>query len=156
MHLNMKLPTPHGHRGHNGFTLLEVLVALAVLSLGLLGLAGLQTLGLRFNHESYQRTQATVLAYDIIDRMRANRSALSTYINSGAVLGNKPGTTDCATTACSALQLAEFDIRRWNEMNERVLSEGKGKIDVSGLIYTITIEWKEKDSTMTQRISVQI
>ncbi len=55
-----------------GFSLLEVLIALLVLSIGLLGLAGLQTLGLKFNMQSYQRTQAALLAYDIVDRMRAN------------------------------------------------------------------------------------
>ena len=50
-----------------GFSLLEVLISLAVLSVGLLGLAALQTVGLRINHDSYQRTQATIMAYDIAD-----------------------------------------------------------------------------------------
>jgi type IV pilus assembly protein PilV len=59
-----------------GFTMLEVLVAILVLSLGLLGLAGLQTLGLRNNTGSAQRTIATQLAYDISDRMRANYASV--------------------------------------------------------------------------------
>ncbi|HLE93281.1 MAG TPA: type IV pilus modification protein PilV, partial [Sulfuricaulis sp.] len=57
---------------HRGFSLIEVLVALLVLSIGLLGLAALQTTSLQYNTGSYFRTQATFLAYDIIDRMRAN------------------------------------------------------------------------------------
>ena len=57
----------------SGFTLLEVLVALVILSIGLLGLAGLQAASLRYNHSSYLRSQATLIAYDIVDRMRANR-----------------------------------------------------------------------------------
>jgi type IV pilus assembly protein PilV len=56
-----------------GFTLLEALIALLVLAVGLLGLAGLQTQALRFNTDAYVRSQATVLAYDIIERMRMRR-----------------------------------------------------------------------------------
>jgi len=59
--------------GHaRGFTMLEVLVAILVVTLGLLGLAGLQTVSLRNNTSSAQRTIATQLAYDMADRMRAN------------------------------------------------------------------------------------
>jgi len=52
--------------------LVEALVALVVLSIGLLGIAGLQITSLKANHGSATRTQAVYLAYDIIDRMRAN------------------------------------------------------------------------------------
>src|SRR5690606_3260878 len=62
-------------RPQHGFSLIEVLVALLVLSVGLLGLAMLQIEGLKHNTDAYYRTQATVLAYDIIDRMRANSDA---------------------------------------------------------------------------------
>jgi type IV pilus assembly protein PilV len=68
-----------------GFTLIEAMVALLVLSIGLLGVAGLQLTSLRSNTSSSYRSQATFLAYDIADRMRANRQAamagsyLSTY-----------------------------------------------------------------------------
>ncbi|MCP5152292.1 MAG: type IV pilus modification protein PilV [Ectothiorhodospiraceae bacterium] len=62
-----------------GFSLMEVLIALLVLGIGLLGLAALQAQGLRFSTESYSRSQATVLAYDIIDRIRANRANAAAY-----------------------------------------------------------------------------
>src|SRR5699024_7298926 len=58
-----------------GLTLIEVLVTMLVLSIGLLGLAGLQALMLYQHHSAYQRSQATILTYDIIDRMRTNRNA---------------------------------------------------------------------------------
>ena len=58
-----------------GFTLVESLVAVLVLSIGLLGIAALQVSSLRTNHVAYQRTQATFMAYDLLDRMRANRVA---------------------------------------------------------------------------------
>ena len=52
--------------------MLEMLVALLVLSIGLLGVATLQVRGQQFNQVGYLRTQATFLAYDIMDRMRIN------------------------------------------------------------------------------------
>jgi len=58
-----------------GFTLIEALVALIVLSIGLLGIAGMQISGLRANQSAASRTQASYLADDIADRMRANYTA---------------------------------------------------------------------------------
>ena len=58
-----------------GTTLIEVLIALIVLSIGLLGLALLQVTSVQSNHSAYYRSQATVLAHDLADRMRANRTA---------------------------------------------------------------------------------
>ena len=58
-----------------GYSLLEVLIAVLVLSIGLLGLAGLQTTSLQSNQSAAQVSQATFLAHDVIDRMRANRDA---------------------------------------------------------------------------------
>jgi len=58
-----------------GFSLLEVLIAALVLAIGLLGLAALQASGLQSGHASSLHSQATLLAYDIADRMRAILSA---------------------------------------------------------------------------------
>jgi type IV pilus assembly protein PilV len=58
---------------------MEVLVALLVLAIGLLGLAALQTQGLRFNQDAYVRSQATLLAYDIMDTMRARRDQVADF-----------------------------------------------------------------------------
>ncbi|MEJ2108263.1 MAG: type IV pilus modification protein PilV [Acidiferrobacteraceae bacterium] len=55
-----------------GFTLTEVLIAVLVLAVGLLGLAGLQLAGMKSNHSAYLRSQATIVAYDLLDRMRAD------------------------------------------------------------------------------------
>lgn len=71
-------------RRSRGLTLVEILVALLILSIGLLGLTGMQTLSLKFNTSAYQRTQATMLAYGMADRMRANRqAALDNQYNDG-------------------------------------------------------------------------
>ena len=65
--------------GVRGFTLVEVLVTVVIFSVGLLGLAGLQATGIKLNHSSMLRSQATLLAYDIVDCMRANQANVADY-----------------------------------------------------------------------------
>lgn len=59
----------------HGFTLIEVLISILVLSVGLIGMAGLQNTSLKSSYSAYYRSQASWLAYDMADRMRANLSA---------------------------------------------------------------------------------
>lgn len=62
--------------GDCGFTLVEVLVALLLLSIGLLGLAGLQTRSLHSNGDALARSQASMIAYNILDYLRATTNPL--------------------------------------------------------------------------------
>ncbi len=67
-------------RSEGGFSLIEVLVSVVILSLGLLGVAGMQVLSLQSGHSAYQRSQATWVANDLADRLRARRDdACSLY-----------------------------------------------------------------------------
>lgn len=66
-------------RDSAGFSLLEVLIALVVTAVGLLGFALMQTMNLRFTQSANYRTQATNLAYDLLDQVRANRVLLSQF-----------------------------------------------------------------------------
>ncbi|HZE18056.1 MAG TPA: type IV pilus modification protein PilV, partial [Mycobacterium sp.] len=77
--MNSRFPTHSCRRQQAGVGLMEVLITVLVLSIGLLGLAGLQATGLRNNHGSLLRTQATMLAADMADRIRANPAGLANY-----------------------------------------------------------------------------
>lgn len=66
-------------RNATGFSMIEVLIALLVLAFGLLGLALLQTMNLRYTQSANQRTQATNLAYELLDLVRANRVLVNDY-----------------------------------------------------------------------------
>jgi type IV pilus assembly protein PilV len=57
--------------------LVEVLVTIIVMAVGILGVAGLQLAGMRSNHSAYLRSQATIAASDLIDRMRADPAAFA-------------------------------------------------------------------------------
>lgn len=63
-----------------GFSLVEVLIAMLVMGFGLLGLAMMQTLSVRYAQSSNYRTQATHLAYDLFDQIRANRALASQFL----------------------------------------------------------------------------
>ncbi len=68
-------PRSAGRRGERGASLIEVLVSMFVLAVGLLGFAGMQMVGIKSNHSAQVRSQATLLAYDLADRMRGARDA---------------------------------------------------------------------------------
>lgn len=113
-----------------GFTLIEVLVALIVLSIGLLGLAGLQTVSLRGNHSAYLRGQATLLAYDMADRMRANLSAVKSGNYNNPTL---PSTIpNCESSDCTPSSMAQYDISRWRTAIAGWLPSGAGVVCIDG------------------------
>lgn len=65
----MHKPSPSRLRG---FTLIEVMIALVILAVGLLGMASLMARSQKSNESAYARSQATMLAYDFVERMRSN------------------------------------------------------------------------------------
>lgn len=132
---------PHG-LGPRGFTLLEVLIALVVLSIGLLGIAALQGVGLRTSHGAHLSAQASLLAYDMADRIRANPQNLATYD------GFATDSIDC-TLATPASPLATADLGEWACAVQALLPGGSGTIAgvaVGGTTanrYTISVEWED-------------
>lgn len=103
------------NKKQRGFTLIEILVSLVVLAIGLLGLAGLQAAGLRNNNSAYHRSQATLLANDIIDKMRVNGGeALAPARNYNIALGAAPaGNPDCEGGTCTTAVMAAYDLNQW-------------------------------------------
>jgi type IV pilus assembly protein PilV len=119
-----------------GFTLVEALVALVVLSIGLLGIASMQLSSLRWNHGASMRSQATLLAYDIVDRMRANQIAANAGEYDMAL-----GTTPTGAT------VARSDLIRWKEGLVRTLPDGDGSVTRqlvgTTMTYVITVQWND-------------
>lgn len=122
------------------FTLLEVLIAVFILAVGLLGLAGLQTMGMRNNNSAYLRSQATVLADDIADRIRANRDTDYTSVAAATV-------SACLTTAgCDPDDMAKNDLKEWQDAVAAALPSGTGTLSLSSNVYTVTIQWDDSFS----------
>ncbi|MBK8507293.1 MAG: type IV pilus modification protein PilV [Candidatus Competibacteraceae bacterium] len=115
-----------------GFTLLEILVAILILSIGLLGLASLQASGLRSNHSGYLRSKATIFAYEMADRLRANRAT--------AIAGNYNIVFSADPPSGTAIQ--NVDRRDWLTALAASLPSGDGKIDCSNTgLCMLEIEW---------------
>ena len=60
--------------------MIEALVSLVIIMFGLLGLAGLQTRMQQAEFESYQRSQALILLYDMVDRINTNRATVPCFV----------------------------------------------------------------------------
>lgn len=124
-----------------GIGLIEVLVAVFILASGLLGLAALQTQSLRFSHESYMRTVASVLASDMADRLRVNSAEALDTNNYNFPLGTNPSgtTTACEDAACSSTALAPYDYKQWSTELALQLPGGIGSVTPG----TKTNGWRE-------------
>lgn len=81
---NRRFNIAGGIRRADGFSLIEVMIAVLILGLGLLAFALLQTMNVRFSKSANQRTQATNLAYEMLDQMRVNRVAAVAYVGNYA------------------------------------------------------------------------
>lgn len=137
-----------------GFTLLEVLVALVVLSIGLLGIGKLMLFSSRANDSAYMRTQATALAYQILDEMRANRTEATSGAYQIAIgdAGTSPG-SDCDTASCDSAILAQYDLYTWKTLLGTALPSGDGSVVTSNVSdvstntslteATITVQWND-------------
>jgi type IV pilus assembly protein PilV len=126
-------------RRQSGFSMLEVLVAILVLAIGLLGMAGLTATSMRNSHGAYYRSQAVWLAYDIADRLRANRqTALAGGYN---VAFTNPA---CAANTSPALNPGE-DVTGWKNMVACALPAGDGSIavDAASRQVTIIVQWND-------------
>lgn len=110
-----------------GLSLIEILVTVVVLSIGLLGIAGMQAFGMRYNNDSYVRSQAVAYANDLVERMRANPNAVNTGAYKTAMDAQTPATCTtvndpanaaptCTGTAvgedCNVAQMAGLDVFR--------------------------------------------
>lgn len=122
-----------------GFSLIEVLISIVVLSIGLLGAAGLMGSSLRNTNTAYYRSQATVLADDMLDRMRANITAA------------REGRYDIAmdgTITASATDVALFDAQEWLTTLSVTIPDGAGSVNVNADgVVQITIEWDDRQNS---------
>lgn len=121
-----------------GFTLLEVLIAVLVLAIGLLGLAGLQATSLRFNHEAQIRSQASFLAYEITDRMRANVQAVRDGAYDLPLSDGQCGSVPITTAVASS------DLAAWLSQIGCVLPQGQGEIRREGDQVIVRVVWTER------------
>lgn len=121
-------------------TLIEVMVALLILSVGVLGVAAVQLNALKFTDSALRNTQASFIAHDMIERMRANPEANYSLgsLSQAPTSGNhdNPRQQD----------LFDFAINVKNLAGE----SGEGRIFATGNAVTVEIDWDDARGAQAQ------
>lgn len=156
-------PQNRRRRGlQSGFTLIEVMVTVFVMAVGMLGVAGMQAVSVRESQNTYYRTQADLLASDMVDRMRANRTGSRSGNDNGYLAAAPVGSANCSST-CDEDNMADFDLKEWHDaltasslptaaatitLNQDLLNPAGVTI---GSVYTVQIFWDENRDGSTGR-----
>ena len=144
----MHILSKHRFFSQRGFSMLEVLISLVVISVGLLGLAGLQATSLKTNNNAYERTQATILAHDMLDRMQSNISGVMAGHYNNLNLNQAAPSCTGPSGACNNSEMAQLDANQWAAALADILPLGTGRVTGEGVgsQFTILVYWDENRS----------
>ncbi|RON40623.1 type IV pilus modification protein PilV [Pseudomonas frederiksbergensis] len=116
-------------RAQEGMTLIEVLVALLILTVGLLGAAAIQLNALKYTDSARMTSQASFIAYDMMDRIRANSGA------------------DYTVTPPTSPNLSVARDQDLYDFTTNIINFGgataTGSVALNQRVYTITINWDD-------------
>lgn len=127
-----------------GITLIEVLVTALVLTVGLLGAAAVQLKGLQYADAARMDAQASLVAYDMLDRIRANvdgnpdhaASILASYAL--ASLDQAPASGNPGNARDQDL----FDFK--SNIQAFAGSDAEASIVLNGAAVTINLQWSDR------------
>ncbi|MCY0965535.1 type IV pilus modification protein PilV [Parathalassolituus penaei] len=127
------------NRLQRGFSMVEVMVSVVVLSVGLLGMAALQARSLQENRGAYLRSQGSILAYDILERIRAN---------SDAAIAGKYDMSMGTRKFSTGNSMADTDLKDWVANLTSLLPSGDGSVDCdSNGNCTVIVQWFDNSVT---------
>ena len=148
-------------RSAAGYVLLESVMALVVASVGFIGAARMQTLGLTLGNSAQSRQKATLLVYQMADRLRANQAGVAAHAYDNATTG----ATTCLDDGdgCTPVELAAADVGRWQQDINAQLPSGSGRLcidstpedgtaavpacDGIGNVLAVKVWWTDKVAT---------
>tara|TARA_B110000503_G_C7019638_1_gene359192 strand:- start:177 stop:710 length:534 start_codon:yes stop_codon:yes gene_type:complete len=137
-----------------GMSFIEVLIALVILVTGILGAVAMQATAKKGSLDALQRSIASALTQDILERMRSNDvNELNNYANTYEAIA-PAAITACFTsdTLCDPLALRVEDTLQWQHGLSELI-DGVGCIAVNNNQVTITISWQGRESTQDGSIS---
>ncbi len=169
-----------GNRSAGGFSMIELLVAVLIMGIGVLGVTALQMVSLQNNRGALQRVEAVQLAYDMMDRVRANPAGTppgSAYSGLDLTDG-PPNATNCNNQNCTQAQMVGFDQAIWkcslgnyntqnicqtlraagviaDEDDQPGLTAGDGSITVDGNgVINVSVQWTEPSTQQVRTITI--
>jgi type IV pilus assembly protein PilV len=156
-------------KSQGGYVLLEALVALVIASVGFIGAARMQTIGLSMNNSAQVRQKATLLGYQMADRIRANQVGVTAHAYDGPI----GGAVSClvAASGCTPAQLAAADVGEWQGEIATQLPSGTGVVcldstpddgdaaspacDGVGNVFAVKLWWVDKVGSPRFVVSVR-
>jgi len=145
-----------------GMTFLVLLIALFILITGVLGAVAMQATAKKGSFDAMQRSVASALAQDIIERMRSNDStALVSYVGTdyGYSLNSVPAIR-CNTVAslCTAAEMVVNDLYEWEVAimgadvkqglkNIGSLIDGRACIAHAANAVTVVVSWQGRTAS---------
>ena len=125
-----------------GSSLIEVLVTMVVIALGLLGQAALTAQSGKANNAAFMRSQATLLAYDMLERIRLQNRTLA--LNGGFTNGFATNGGDPSDNVPSGTAIQNVELRDWKNNIEQTLPFGDANVSVDNAGFAIiVIRWCE-------------
>ena len=149
-----------------GMTFIEVLIALVIIVTGILGAVAMQATAKKGSFDALQRSLASALAQDMLERMRSNdalpaNGILNTYV--GTYGAADPGVApvpacNAPGALCTSAQMVATDVYQWAQLlrganvtsggqNAGGLSNAVGCITENNNAVTVTISWQGRTST---------
>lgn len=143
----------------SGFSLIEVLITMLVLAIGLLGIAALQFKGMKYHNDAGIRSNISMVAYDIADKIRLNRDNAVAYLSTSATAYTVG--TDKPAIACTQASGANAtnDLNCWyHTLFENVppgtqvgitrsAPTSTGTAPSIENLYTVTITWTDREGS---------
>ncbi len=116
-----------------GMSLIEILVSMLILGIGLLGAGLIQLNALKYTDSSRMISQASFIAYDMLDRIRANAGADYSWESD-----------DVASASILAGSVRDLDLHDFEASLSSLGGGGaKGSIAISQREVTISISWDD-------------
>jgi type IV pilus assembly protein PilV len=145
-----------------GVTLIEVLIALFIIITGVLGAVGMQAVAQKSSFDAMQRSIASSLAQDIIERMRNNSNANMSLYAANSPYGSGKITTEPTCNSllnlCTPAQMVSHDLYGWEQslMGAEAKNNGNNKgglLNAYGCIsnvnnaVSVVISWQGRTKT---------
>ncbi len=144
-------------RSQRGALMIEVLVTIGILAIGLMGLMNMQNRLQKSEMESYQRTQALMLANDMATRISTNRANAASYTTGDPNDPTDPSSLGSVSVACpnASSTVQEIDSAEWcNALQGAAETQGSSKVGtliggrgcvhelVTGAEYMVSVVWQ--------------
>ena len=142
-----------------GMTFIEVLIALFIMVTGILGAVAMQATAKKGSFDAMQRSLASALAQDIVERMRGNDSTTLALYAANSPYGSgkiaSAPTCNSAAALCTSTQMVTYDLYGWEQSlmgagaisganNVGGLVGGIGCVSVNGNEVTVVVTWQGK------------